>query len=274
MFKRWNWIDREEFRQDFGYTDISKYTDVDIAKAVYYGCTRVDLECGGTISSILADKEFPGALTKDQADTVLEAASWCANHAIKQGLTDFLRGSSSVSLGQVSTGQTNPEEPDYFPPFLRNKLVGAGLVKLIHTGNIPEEEDFLDPARYFRGKDEEFYPPSLDYLKSAYIAKQGHNSLQSLDKSIVIKPVGGVYDGVDLSVEWKNMPHSEEMIRLMVDAYLDEMLTWRPIKESDEAYTKDISPTIPTDWVAKYVKQYVDQILRVREFLGETRRPV
>jgi hypothetical protein len=45
---------------------------------------------------------------------------------IMQGL-DWLRGSASVSMGQISTGQTNPEEPDYFPTFLRNKLVGAGL---------------------------------------------------------------------------------------------------------------------------------------------------
>lgn len=30
-------------------------------------------------------KEFPGELTKNQADTVLEAASWCANHMMKQG---------------------------------------------------------------------------------------------------------------------------------------------------------------------------------------------
>jgi len=92
MFKRWNWIDREEFRQDFGYTDISKYSDTDIAKAIRYGCTRIDTECGGTISAILDDHPFPGNLTKIQADTVLEAASWCANHALKQGLTDFLRG--------------------------------------------------------------------------------------------------------------------------------------------------------------------------------------
>lgn len=47
---------------------------------------RVDLECGRTISAILDGKNFPGALTKDQTDTVLEAASWCANHAIKNGL--------------------------------------------------------------------------------------------------------------------------------------------------------------------------------------------
>jgi hypothetical protein len=61
-----------------------------------------------------------------QAETVREATAWCANHMIMQGL-DWLRGSASVSMGQISTGQTNPEEPDYFPTFLRNKLVGAGL---------------------------------------------------------------------------------------------------------------------------------------------------
>ena len=117
MFERWDWLDREQFRKGFGYTDISKYEEVLIAKATRYGCERVDLECGGSISAILDGKKFPGNLTQDQADTVLEAASWCSNHAIKQGQTDFLRGSQSASMGQISIGQTNPEEPDYFPPF-------------------------------------------------------------------------------------------------------------------------------------------------------------
>lgn len=33
------------------------------------------------------------------------------------GLDKLIRGSVSISLGQISVGQTNPEEPDYFPPF-------------------------------------------------------------------------------------------------------------------------------------------------------------
>ena len=122
MFERWNWLDRDEFRKDFGLTDLAKYEDVIITRAIRYGCERVDLECGGTIKAILDGKDFPGKLTKDQADTVWESAAWCANHMLKQGL-DWLRGSTSVSLGQISAGQTNPEEPDYFPPFLYKKLV-------------------------------------------------------------------------------------------------------------------------------------------------------
>ena len=106
-------------------------------------------------------------------------------------------------MGQISTGQTNPEEPDYFPPFLRKKLVGVGLAKFIHTGNILEEQGFQDPMRYFRGKDTEFYPPTLDFLKKTYLAKRGQNSLVSQDKTVNIKPNGGVYDGIDLSVNTK-----------------------------------------------------------------------
>lgn len=105
---------------------------------------RVDAECGGSISAILSGREFPGGLTKEQADTVLESASWSANHALKQGL-EWLRGSQSVSLGQVSTGQTNPEEPDYFLPFLYKNLVAVGLVKFIHSGNFSEELEDNDP---------------------------------------------------------------------------------------------------------------------------------
>jgi hypothetical protein len=63
---------------------------------------------------------------------------------VRQGL-DWLRGSQSVSMGQISTGQTNPEEPDYFLPFLYNKLAGVGLVKFFHTGNISVDEESEDP---------------------------------------------------------------------------------------------------------------------------------
>jgi hypothetical protein len=48
-------------------------------------------------------------------------------------------------LGQISTGQTNPEEPDYFLPFLYKKLVGVGLVKFIQAGNISVEQEEDDP---------------------------------------------------------------------------------------------------------------------------------
>lgn len=160
---------------------------------------RVDVECGGAISAILDGNPFPGGLTKSQADTVLEAATWSANHAIRQGL-EWLRGSQSVSIGQISTGQTNPEEPDYFLPFLYKKLVIAGLVKFVHSGNIAVEEESDDPMFTWKGKDSEFYSPSLDFLKKTYLAKRGQNSLTSKDGSVKIKPHGGLYDGIDLKV--------------------------------------------------------------------------
>jgi hypothetical protein len=56
-----------------------------------------------------------------------------------------ISGSQTVSLGQISTGQTNPEEPDYFLPFLYKKLVGVGLVKFLQAGNINVEEERDDP---------------------------------------------------------------------------------------------------------------------------------
>lgn len=55
-------------------------------KAVRYGCERVDLESGGTISKILAGNAFPYGLSKDQEDTVKEAVGWCANHMLCNGL--------------------------------------------------------------------------------------------------------------------------------------------------------------------------------------------
>jgi len=200
LFERWDWLDRKQFREEFGLTDITQHTDTDIARATRYGCMRVDVECGGSISAILDGRKFPGNLTQNQADTILEASSWCANHVLKQGL-EWLRGSASVNIGQISTGQTNPEEPDYFLPFLYKKLEGAGLVKCIHAGNIGVEREDSDPMFTWKDTDSEFYPPSLDFLKKTYIAKRGQNSLTSRDGSVVIKPNGGLYDGVDISVE-------------------------------------------------------------------------
>jgi len=155
IFDRWNWIDIEEFRKYFGYTDPRWDTDQKIQKAIRYGCERVDLESGNTITKILGDKQFPSGLTKAQIDVVQEAAAWCANHMLKQGL-EWLRGSASISLGQISTAQTNPEEPDYFPPFLRKKLVGVGLIQFIYAGNIPLERGDSDPF----GDDPSFSPIS------------------------------------------------------------------------------------------------------------------
>jgi len=100
LFERWDWVDREQFRKEFGFTDIGKYDDWIVTRGLRYGCMRVDVECGGSISAILDGKAFPGGLTKNQADTVLESASWSANHALKQGL-DFLRGSQGNLGGEV-----------------------------------------------------------------------------------------------------------------------------------------------------------------------------
>lgn len=33
------------------------------------------------------------------------------------------------------------------------------------------------------------------------------------------------YDGVNLSVNWETAPYAEEKIKLIVDGYLDELLT-------------------------------------------------
>jgi hypothetical protein len=60
VFDRWNWLDREAFREHFGYTNITRYDDQLITKAIRYGCERVDLESGNTISAHLEEKHFPG----------------------------------------------------------------------------------------------------------------------------------------------------------------------------------------------------------------------
>jgi hypothetical protein len=100
LFSRWNWIDVQEFRKTFGFEDFNTYQDHLIFKAVRYGCERVDLESGGTITGILAEKPFPGHLTKTQEEAVKEAVAWCANHMIRQGL-EWLRGNQAVSLGSL-----------------------------------------------------------------------------------------------------------------------------------------------------------------------------
>lgn len=198
LFSKWNWIDPQEFRKLFEFEDLVKYPDSTILKGIRYGCERVDLESGGVILEILGNKPFPGDLTKIQEEAVRESAAWCANHMIRQGL-DWLRGSVSISLGSISTGQTNPDEPDYFPPFLKQKLVQAGLINFIHSSNIRTERCYDDFNEFERDMDRCNKVPSLDFLKKNYIAKRGQNKLTSQDGSIVIKPNGGFYDGIDLA---------------------------------------------------------------------------
>ena len=59
----------------FGLEDLTTYKDSDVFKAIRYGCERVDLESGGTITGILADKDFPHGLTKQQKEAVKEAVA-------------------------------------------------------------------------------------------------------------------------------------------------------------------------------------------------------
>ena len=103
-------------------------------------------------------------------------------------------------MGQISTGQTNPDEPDYFPPFLRQKLLQVNLIAFFHTSNLKEtrEEDFNS---WKHRTDNINNIPSLDFLNKAYISKKGQNRLVSKETSVEIKPSGGLYDGVDLSVK-------------------------------------------------------------------------
>lgn len=56
-----------------GLEDITKYDNDVILRAIRYGCERVDLESGGTITSIIAEK--PSLLTKEQEITVQEAVA-------------------------------------------------------------------------------------------------------------------------------------------------------------------------------------------------------
>lgn len=211
LFDRWDWIKIDEFRQHFGYYNEEVYEEWKVKKALRYGCERVNLECDNILDDIIADKGFPHGLTKKQEITVLEAAAWCANHMLKQG-QEWLKGSGSISMGQVNLGQTNPDKPDYFLPFLRVKLAQTGLYNKILSSNIAEEKDYQDPMFWFKGKDEEFYPATIDYVNRDFIAKRGHGRLKSKDSSvkIEIEADGEFYGGVNLSVNSENLDKKVE----------------------------------------------------------------
>lgn len=130
------WIDSEEFRTDFGYSDRQAYEDWKIAKFIRYGCERVDAECDGAIRSILGTNEFPSGLTKFQEKTVMGAVRWAANHALKTGMDTWGRGTYAINLGQINLSQSNPDRPDYFPPQLRVSLANAGLYNKVITVNV------------------------------------------------------------------------------------------------------------------------------------------
>jgi hypothetical protein len=169
-----------------------------IRKAIIYGCYRVSKESGHVIRDSLGEKPFPGDLTKKQRESVVEMASWSANHMVKQGL-DWIRGSQSVSLGQISTGQTNPEQPDYLPPFIHEELVSVGLMRNIQTSSL-EVEDDSDFGDSINCDPEKVNPVTWDDMKRMYLSKKGGNSVTSTDGTISVKPSGGVYGGIDLRI--------------------------------------------------------------------------
>lgn len=88
--------------------------------------------------------------------------------------------------------------------------MGVGLIQFIYAGNIPLERGDSDPF----GDDPSFSPISQDFLKKAYIAKRGSNSLSSNNDSIEIKLVGGIYGGVDLGVSKRFDKKIDEAIKL------------------------------------------------------------
>lgn len=180
MFERWNWLDKIEFRNFYGYTDHEEYEDWVIEKAIIYGCYRISLETGHLVRDALGEDGFPGSLTKKQAEAVKETAAWSANHMLKQNL-DWVRGSRSISLGQISTGVTHPDEPDYLIPWVVTELVSVGLRSNIIATNLKEEEtrDNLlnrDPNDVFL--------PTWDALEKIYVRKRGQGS-ESLKAGII-----------------------------------------------------------------------------------------
>lgn len=247
MFQRWNWITLEKFREAFNYTE-EKHSDETLLKAIRYGCERVDLECGGAISELLNKRPWPGDLTKDQQDAVEESVGWCANHMIKQGL-EWLRGSQSVSLGQISTGQTNPEEPDYFLPFLRKKLVSAGLIKFVYANSVPERREYESFSDWARDTDDKNQIPSLDFLKKAYLMKSG---LHSKDGTITIQKEG-TYEGVDIGIRDLLMNRIIYKGLTIFEEFVDDL----------PQYTLEVPPcngSLPIEKLFEMMKKEVDKL--------------
>lgn len=74
-------------------------------------------------------------------------------------------------MGNINVGQTNPDEPDYFPPFLRNKLVQVGLIKFIHTGNVSQDRN-NDWNEWKDETDSINQYASLDFLNKATLQRK------------------------------------------------------------------------------------------------------
>ena len=72
-------------------------------------------------------------------------------------------------------------------------------------GSLREEQEGCEKERCWRGTDEEFYASSLGFFKKKNIAKRGQNRLQSKDGTINVSAEGGVYDGIDISVDTKKI---------------------------------------------------------------------
>ncbi len=71
---------------------------------------------------------------------------------------------------------------------IRKKLVTAGLIKFVYANSIPEQRE---SGEFINQDPEQVFLPSKDFLKRAYLAKKGQNSLVSQDGKITVRPSGG-----------------------------------------------------------------------------------
>lgn len=103
-------ITEQDLKTFLGYVKTDDITDEMMTSALVCATIRVDTLSAGIITSTSFDTITPEAQTK-----VKLAACFLAQYYLTGGYT-WLRGSTSISAGQINISQSMPDEPDYLLP--------------------------------------------------------------------------------------------------------------------------------------------------------------
>lgn len=114
-----------------------------INKALIWASFRINMISSNLLNDIIVDWSTATAtkpptvnyakLEKRQQHLVKQAVVFYTDHFLTYGM-DWLRGSSSISLGMASVSQTQPTEPDYIPIPVLDCLATADLYNKVLQG--------------------------------------------------------------------------------------------------------------------------------------------
>ncbi|ATZ17788.1 hypothetical protein [Mesoplasma melaleucae] len=135
-----NWISEAELKA-IGFIDDKEVglTSEVITRATIYGAYTLDKNLsGGRLSKKIGNYSFEETpnLTNYEKEEIRNCVAILAKQVLDYGADEFLRGSTSVNMGNINVSQTNPEDPFYIPLSVIDSMINLGLYVKLKGVNI------------------------------------------------------------------------------------------------------------------------------------------